>query len=76
MKPFQANSISCPAYATASCFEAASFHQSYTNPQQIQDSYRGCSPFTTPQNNENSRCTSMILQGLDWSAKLSLLTIY
>lgn len=59
-------SQTCPSYATASCFEAASFHQDYTGGnKQVEEDYRGCSPFSTNSNNTDSRCTDMVMNGLD-----------
>ena len=49
--------FTCPSYATASCFEAASFHEDYgASRNEFEEDYRGCSPFLTTNMQEEQRC--------------------
>ena len=52
--------IDCPAYASKSCYHAASFHKDYNNDEEFEDDFRGCTPFEiTRENYCESRQGSM-----------------
>ena len=52
---------SCPLYASAACYEASSFHQSYagSGTQQVEDDYRGCSTFELPVEDEENETAAI-----------------
>lgn len=62
---------SCPKYANAGCYHAASYHLDYTDDgTEYQEDYRGCSPFNTVSgdgmpNGNRYVCHHMELNGLD-----------
>ena len=43
--------IDCPAYASKSCYHAASFHKDYNNDEEFEDDFRGCTPFEITREN-------------------------
>ncbi|CBY30505.1 unnamed protein product [Oikopleura dioica] len=62
--PSSVPSANCPKYADAACYSAASFHKSYAgNGEEIEEDFRGCSPF--PLNDNRDECVTASVSGLD-----------
>jgi len=56
----------CPVYANAACYAASTWH--YEGPLEIEEDYKGCSPFKLPIENE---CQQWTFDGNDYETCLS-----
>lgn len=58
-------STTCPKYADHACYQAASFHQDLSgNGNEMEDDYRGCSPFEVAR---NSSCDTGLFFGVEYT---------
>jgi len=56
----------CPVYANAACYAASTWH--YEGPLEIEEDFKGCSPFKIPVEDE---CRPWILEGSDYETCFS-----
>ena len=56
----------CPTYANRACYTAASYHNDYTSGSEVEveDDYRGCSPFIRAED-DSTVCVTSAINGLD-----------